>query len=48
MVATKGVVHIHDLAQDASYKEARSSRCRLVDDGRVRTLLVVPMLKEAK
>ncbi len=48
LVATKGVVHIVDLTQDASYKERDPPVVALVDDGRVRSILVVPMLKEAE
>ena len=48
LVATKDVVHIIDLTQDASYKEGDPPVVALVDDGRVHSLLVVPMLKEGE
>ena len=46
LVATKEIVHIIDLAQDASYRERDPPIVSLVDNGRVRSILVVPMLKE--
>ena len=46
LIATKEIVHIVDLAQDASYRERDPPIVSLVDNGRVRSILVVPMLKE--
>jgi GAF domain-containing protein len=45
-LATKDVVHIADLAQEASYKERHPASVALVQLGGARTFLVVPMLKE--
>ena len=46
LIATKEIVHIVDLAQDASYRERDPPIVSLVDNGRVRSILVVPMLKD--
>jgi class 3 adenylate cyclase/putative methionine-R-sulfoxide reductase with GAF domain len=47
MVATKGVVHIPDLRVDDGYREQPSPQIvAAVEQGGVRTMLVVPMLKE--
>ena len=44
--ASKDVVHIVDLTQDAAYKERDPPVVFLVDEGDVRGILIVPMLKE--
>jgi GAF domain-containing protein len=41
-------VHIANLIEDAAYREGDSPIVSLVDVGRARSLLVVPMLKEGK
>ena len=47
MAATKGVVHIRDLREDDGYREEPSPQIvAAVEQGGVRTMLVVPMLKE--
>src|SRR3974377_1226716 len=46
LVATKDVVHVVDVSEDAAYKEGDPPVVALVELGRVRSLLVVPMLKE--
>ena len=46
--AGKNVVHIVDLSQDAAYKEGDPPVVSLVDQGGVRGILVVPMLKEGE
>jgi class 3 adenylate cyclase/putative methionine-R-sulfoxide reductase with GAF domain len=43
---SKDVVHIVDLNQDTAYKERDPPVVFLVDEGEVRGILVVPMLKE--
>ena len=43
---SKDYVHITDLSQDAAYIERDPHIVALVDSGRVRSILVVPMLKE--
>jgi GAF domain-containing protein len=45
---SKDYVHIGDLSQDAAYIERDPNIVALVDGGHVRTILVVPMLKEQK
>jgi GAF domain-containing protein len=45
---SKDCVHIGDLSQDAAYIERDPNVVALVDGGHVRTILVVPMLKEQK
>ena len=47
MVATKKVVHVRDLREDEGYLEEPSPQIiAAVEEGGVRTMLVVPMLKE--
>jgi class 3 adenylate cyclase/putative methionine-R-sulfoxide reductase with GAF domain len=47
MVATKGVIHISDLREDEGYREEPAPQIvAAVEQGGVRTMLVVPMLKE--
>jgi signal transduction histidine kinase len=46
LVRTKDVVHIPDATADPAYRQADPMRVAAVDVGGVRTLLVVPMLKE--
>ena len=49
VVATKDFVHIIDLSQDVSYQERDSPVVRwLVDEGRVHSILVVPMLRKGE
>jgi signal transduction histidine kinase len=47
-VATKKFVHITDLVQDASYQQRDPPVVVLVEQGGVRSILVVPMLKEGQ
>src|SRR5262249_42072530 len=44
--ASQDVVQIVDLTQDAAYKERYPPVVSMVDEGKVRGVLVVPMLKE--
>jgi GAF domain-containing protein len=47
MAATKSVIHIPDLAEDDGYLEERAPQVvAAVEQGGVRTMLAVPMLKE--
>src|SRR5262249_48287719 len=46
MVQTKKVIHIADLAAEQSYLEGVSHTVPAVELGGIRTLLMVPMLKE--
>ena len=46
--AAKDFVHIIDLAQDASYQQRDPPVVALVEKGGVRSLLLVPMLKEGQ
>ena len=46
LVETKQRVHVADLRQEAAYKAGFAPLVTLVDRGRARTLLIVPMLKE--
>ena len=46
--ASKDVVHIVDLFEDAAYRESDPPVVSLVDEGGVRSILVVPMLKEGE
>jgi signal transduction histidine kinase len=46
LVRTKDVVHIPDATADPAYRQSDPMRVAAVDVGGVRTLLVVPMLKE--
>jgi signal transduction histidine kinase len=46
LVRTKDVVHIPDATADPAYRQGDPMRVAAVDVGGVRTLLVVPMLKE--
>jgi signal transduction histidine kinase len=48
VVATKQLLHISDLADDAAYKERDPRVVRFVELAGVRTLLMVPMLKEVE
>ena len=43
---TKQVLHVHDLSADPSYQEGDPGAVRFVDAAHVRTILIVPMLKE--
>jgi GAF domain-containing protein len=45
-VATKQLVHVVDYTEELAYKERDSGAVHLVELGRVRSLIVVPMLKE--
>jgi GAF domain-containing protein len=44
--ATKQVLHVDDLSADLSYREGDPGAVRFVDTAHVRTILIVPMLKE--
>ena len=44
--ATKKLVHVADLRQEAAYKAGHEHLVALIDKGGARTLLIVPMLKE--
>jgi class 3 adenylate cyclase len=46
VAATKQLVHVEDLRQEAAYKAGHEQLAALVDKGGARTLLVVPMLNE--
>lgn len=46
--ATKGVIHITDLAAERAYIERKPRVVALVDDAGARTMLLVPMLKEGE
>jgi GAF domain-containing protein len=46
VVATKQLLHITDLAQEAAYREGDPGAVRFVETAGARTLLMVPMLKE--
>ena len=46
VAATKRLLHIPDMAEEQVYKEGDPSATRFVEMAGVRTLLVVPMLKE--
>jgi signal transduction histidine kinase/CheY-like chemotaxis protein/HAMP domain-containing protein len=46
LAASKQVLHIEDLAQDQAYLEGDPRAVAMVEVARVRTLLLVPMLKE--
>jgi GAF domain-containing protein len=46
MIATKQLIHIADYAEEPAYKQGDAGAVWLVERGGVRTLLVVPMLKE--
>jgi signal transduction histidine kinase/CheY-like chemotaxis protein/HAMP domain-containing protein len=46
LAASKQVLHIEDLAQDQAYLEGDPRAIAMVEVARVRTLLLVPMLKE--
>ena len=46
VAATKQLLHVADLAEEAAYKEGDPAAVRFVEMAGVRTLLVVPMLKE--
>jgi GAF domain-containing protein len=48
LVATKDVVHVVDVTEEAAYKEGDPPVVALVELGRVRSLIVVPMLKETE
>ncbi len=43
---TKQVLQVHDLSADPSYREGDPGAVRFVDAAHVRTILIVPMLKE--
>ena len=46
VAATKQLLHVADLTEEAAYKEGDPAAVRFVEMAGVRTLLVVPMLKE--
>jgi len=46
VAATKQLLHVADLAEEPAYKEGDPAAIRFVEMAGVRTLLVVPMLKE--
>jgi adenylate cyclase len=46
LAATKQLVHVEDLRQEAAYKAGHEQLAALIDKGGARTLLVVPMLNE--
>jgi GAF domain-containing protein/HAMP domain-containing protein len=46
VAATKQTLHIPDMSQEAAYKERDPAAIRFVEVAGVRTLLMVPMLKE--
>ena len=46
VAATKRLLHVPDMAEEQVYKEGDPSAVRFVEMAGVRTLLVVPMLKE--
>jgi signal transduction histidine kinase/putative methionine-R-sulfoxide reductase with GAF domain len=48
VAAAKQLLHVHDLAEDVSYKERDPTVVGFVDSAGVRTVLLVPMLKEGK
>ncbi|MGO9327263.1 MAG: GAF domain-containing protein [Steroidobacteraceae bacterium] len=48
VAATREFVHIVDLTEDAAYKERDPPVVSLVETGGVRSILVVPMLKEGE
>jgi GAF domain-containing protein len=48
VAATKQFVHVPDYAEEPAYKQRDPGAVRLVELGGVRTLLVVPMLKESE
>jgi len=48
LVASKDVVHVIDLTEDPAYKQRDPPVVSLVELGRVRSILVVPMLKEGE
>jgi signal transduction histidine kinase len=48
LAATKGVIHITDLAAERGYIERKPRVVALVDGAGARTLLLVPMLKEGE
>ncbi len=48
VIATKDVVHVVDLAQDPAYTERDPPVVAMVEAGGVRSILVVPMLKEGE
>jgi GAF domain-containing protein len=48
MVRTKALVHVADLAADRSYLERVPTSVAAVELGGIRTLLLVPMLKEGE
>ena len=48
VAATKQLLHVVDFAEDAAYKERDPAAVRFVETAGVRTLLVVPLLKESE
>jgi GAF domain-containing protein len=48
LAATKGVIHISDLAAERGYIERKPRVVALVDGAGARTMLLVPMLKEGE
>ena len=46
MMATKAVVHVHDVAAAEAYTEREPAAVASVELGGTRTLVVVPMLKD--
>jgi PAS domain S-box-containing protein len=48
MVASRGVVHIHDLREDESYRRRAPAEVAAVEEAGIRTALFVPLLKEGE
>ena len=48
VAASKKLLHIEDIAEDEAYKAREPATVLFVESAKVRTLLVVPMLKEAE
>jgi len=46
VVATKQLVHVSDYTEEPAYKQGDPNTVRMVELGRARTMLVVPMLRE--
>ena len=46
MVSTKAIVHVHDIRTLKDYVERRPAAVAAAELGGVRTLLLVPMLKD--
>ena len=46
LLRTRKPVHVHDVMAEPAYAEAESTRVALVEKGKARTLVMLPMLKE--